>query len=339
VRIERFDPGANEARMRACYQILVGAHQEDDPNAPVESYDAFRGYWVHKMPGVPQQTWLATSDSGAPIGCYVLELPERENTGIAFGYPMVALAFRRRGIGTALVAHAADRADQAGRTLLMSAARVGAPGAGFAAAIGARPAMRAARRVLDVGPALHARLPALRAEAAAHAAGYSLRRWCGPVPDELVDQACSLFAAMADAPREENVEAEDWDPPRLRAVEARRIAQGRRWYQVAASHDPSGEMAALTQVEVDPAIDGWALQGDTVVTRAHRGHRLGLAIKVAMLEWLAATEPRVRRIMTYNAVENEHMIAVNVALGHRVTDYFQRFELDVAAARGLEPAP
>jgi len=199
--------------------------------------------------------------------------------------------------------------------------------------------MRAARRVLDVGPALHARLPGLRAEAAARAAGYSLRRWTGPVPDELVDQACSVFAAMADAPREENVEAEDWDPPRLRTIEQRLIAQGKRWYQVAAIHDASGEMAAMTEVEVDPAIDGWASQGDTAVTRPHRGHRLGLHIKVAMLEWLASTEPQVRHIMTYNAVENEHMIAVNAALGHRVTDYFQRSELEVAAARALLAAP
>jgi GNAT superfamily N-acetyltransferase len=339
VRIERFDPRADEGRLRACYQIMVDAHQQDDPNSPVESYGAFRGWWVFRMPGEPQQTWLATSDSGMPIGWYVLELPELENKGIAFGYPMVALTARRRGTGTVLVAHAAEQGGQLGRALLMSGSRVDAPGAGFAVAIGAQPAMRHARRVLDVGPALHERLPGLRAEAAAHAGGYTLRRWSGPVPDELADQACSLFAAMADAPREENVEAEDWDPPRLRAAEARLIAQGKHWYQVAAIHDASGEMAALTEVDMDPAIDGWALQEITAVTRPHRGHRLGLHVKVAMLEWLAETEPDVRRIMTYNAAENKHMIAVNTALGHRVTDYFQSYKLDVASARALVRTP
>jgi hypothetical protein len=39
--------------------------------------------------------------------------------------------------------------------------------------------------------------------------------------------------------------------------------------------------------------------------------------------------------MTFNAVGNEHMIAVNAALGHRVTDCFEGFEIDVAAARAL----
>jgi RimJ/RimL family protein N-acetyltransferase len=54
-----------------------------------------------------------------------------------------------------------------------------------------------------------------------------------------------------------------------------------------------------------------------------------------MLDWLVQAEPQVRQIMTHNDVDNEHMIAVNEALGHRVTDHFQSYELDVAAARAL----
>jgi GNAT superfamily N-acetyltransferase len=338
VRIERFDPSADESRLRACYQILVEGQPEDDPNAPPTSFGWFRGWWIHGMAGVPQQTWLATTDSGAPIGSYVLELPERENRANGFCYPVVALPSRRRGVGTALIAHAAEQAELAGRALLMSNSRVDAPGAAFAAAIGARPGMRDARRVLDVGPSLRARLPGLRAGTAAHAAGYTMRRWTGPAPDELADQVCSLLTAMEDAPHEESVEPERWDPDRLRAAEERGITQGSRWYEVAAMHDASGEMAALTQVSIDPDVDGWAFQDITAVTRPHRGHRLGLGVKVAMLEWLAEAEPQVRHIITYNAVQNEHMIAVNADLGHRISDYFESFELDVAAARKLVAA-
>jgi RimJ/RimL family protein N-acetyltransferase len=148
---------------------------------------------------------------------------------------------------------------------------------------------------------------------------------------------CSLQTAMEDAPREDSVEPERWDPARVRAAEARATAEGGRWYEVAAMHDASGEMAALTQVNIDPDIDGWARQDITAVTRPHRGHRLGLHVKVAMLDWLAEVEPQVRHIMTFNAVANEHMVAVNADLGHRISDYFQSFELDVAAARKLAP--
>ena len=106
---------------------------------------------------------------------------------------------------------------------------------------------------------------------------------------------------------------------------------GFRRYSVAALLQATGEMAALTDVEIDPDIEGWAFQGLTAVTRPHRGHRLGLLVKAAMLQWLAGRS-RKSGIVTFNAVQNEHMVAVNDQLGHRITDYFQSFELDVASA-------
>jgi GNAT superfamily N-acetyltransferase/RimJ/RimL family protein N-acetyltransferase len=335
VRIEQFDPRTDEARLRACHQMVVSGQPDDDPNAPPMSFGNFRGWWTYGFAGEPQQTWLATTDSGDPAGCYLLEMWERENRTTGFFYPVVERSSRRRGIGTALVAHAADQAELADRTLLMSNARVGAPGSAFAEAIGARSGMQDTRRVLDVDPGLHSRLRRLRAAAEPRAAGYTLRRWTGPTPDELVIQACTLSMAMEDAPHDDAFEPPHWDPARLRVAEERLIAQGTRWYSVAAIVPDTGEMAALTEVHIDPEIIGWAFQEITAVIRPHRGHRLGLLTKVAMLEWLAELEPQVRQIMTYNAGANEHMIAVNDQLGHRVTDYFQSFELEVTAAGKL----
>jgi GNAT superfamily N-acetyltransferase len=335
VRIEQFDPGADEARLRACHEMAVSGHAEDDPNIPAISFEAFRGWWIYGFVGEPRQIWLASTDSGVPLGAYDLSLPVRENRGIGFIDLQVALSARRRGIGTALLAHAADQADSAGRTLLSSNARVGSPGDAFASAAGAKSGLQDARRVLDFGPGLSARLPQLRAAAEPRAAGYRLRRWSGPVPEDVVGSACALYTAMEDAPHDEGVEPMRWDPAMVRAAEEREIAQGLRTHSVAAMQETSAEMAALTQVSIDPAIDGWAFQEITAVTRPHRGHRLGLLVKVVMLEWLAELEPQVRQIVTYNAVQNEHMVAVNAELGHRISDYFQSFELDVAAARKL----
>ena len=59
-----------------------------------------------------------------------------------------------------------------------------------------------------------------------------------------------------------------------------------------ARHDASGELAALSEVIVEPADPGWGHQAITAVTRKHRGHRLGLLVKVAMMDWLATAEPR-----------------------------------------------
>jgi RimJ/RimL family protein N-acetyltransferase len=123
---------------------------------------------------------------------------------------------------------------------------------------------------------------------------------------------------MNDAPHNPGFEANRWDAQRVREGDARGEAFGFRWYSVVAAHDATGQVAALTQVFVDPEDPDWAHQGLTAVPRTHRGHRLGLLVKTAMLQWLAEAEPRVRRIDTGNADSNKHMIAINEALGFRV---------------------
>jgi GNAT superfamily N-acetyltransferase len=336
VRCEQYDPKTDEHQLRTCHLMFVAAQPEDDPNVPPPSLGMFRGWLAYGFGGEPPQCWLVTADSGAPLGCYALWLPERENQRNGFVETLVAVGSRRRGAGKALLAHAARQAELAGRALLMGGARVGAPGAAFASAIGATAGLQDARRILDIGPDLHTRLPDLRAEAEAHAGGYSLRRWRGPTPDDQVDGVCQLYTALADAPHDEAVEPVIWDAPRLRAAEQRSVVQGTRDYSIAAIHDLTGDMAALTQVTVDPAGEpGWAYQQITAVARPHRGHRLGMLLKVAMLRWLAEAEPQIRQIQTFNAVPNEHMIAVNAALGHRVSDYFQSYEMPVDAALTL----
>lgn len=339
VHIKQYDPKVDEDRTRACHQMIVSAQPEDDPNVPPFSFAMVRGWLAHNVPDEPRQCWFATADSGAPLGCYALVLPQRENRQNGLLNLLVDVGARRRGIGTTLLAHAARQAEAAGRTLLMSDAREGAPGVAFAGAVGATAVLQDARRILDVGPDLHARLPGLRAQAESHAAGYSLRRWIGPTPDDLVVSACALNTALADAPHSDSYEPVSWDADRLRAAEQRSVIQGTRDYSVAAIQDGTGEMAALTQVTVDPSgPPGWAYQQLTAVIRAHRGHRLGMLVKVAMLEWLAEAEPQLRQIMTFNAVPNQYMIAVNEALGHRVSDYFQTYEVAVDSALKLPAA-
>ncbi len=94
--------------------------------------------------------------------------------------------------------------------------------------------------------------------------------------------------------------------------------QGVRAHTVAARHDASGELGGFTQVEVGPEQSERGFQALTAVARAHRGHRLGLLLKLAMMELLAEAEPQVRQLFTMNTEANEHMIAINETLGYRV---------------------
>ena len=239
---------------------------------------------------------------------------------------------RRRGTGTKLLAHMARESGRAGRKLLMSAARVGGAGDAFAGATGGSAGLRDVRRVLLVDAGLWERLPGLRASAEPHAAGYALRSWLGATPDDLVDGICATYNALGDAPHDESFEPETWDRERLRKSEERVVAQGTRKYSIAATAAGTGGVVAVTQAAVDPLLPEWCSQKITAVVRRHRGHRLGLLVKVAMLELLAAREPQLRYVTTVNAEPNDHMIAVNEQLGFRVSDYFQFWEHDVSAA-------
>ena len=140
------------------------------------------------------------------------------------------------------------------------------------------------------------------------------------------------MSAWADMPRNAGEDAQRWDEHRVRLDERRMAAQGLRWYTVAARSLASGELAAFTQLGVDPAVPSWGLQELTAVARPHRGHRLGLLVKVAMLELLAEREPALAQIITGNADANQHMIAINAQLGFEVVDEWQYWELDVQQA-------
>jgi GNAT superfamily N-acetyltransferase len=323
---------ADTATIRACFEVTLAAERVDLPEEPWFTERPFAGWMTVGWNGNPREAWLAT-DAGSAVGWYRLELPARENLDQGSLEIVVHPAERRRGIGRALLQHAAVRAAAHGRTVLNGGARDGSPGEAFARAAGAKPGLVEVQRILDIGKLEKGRLARLRGPAERAAADYSLVSWVGPVPEEYIEQAAAVYNGMSDAPRDPEITHEEWDAQRVRErVNGLRPQYGMRDYAVAARHDDTGELAGLTEVSVDPADPGWGFQVFTVVSRAHRGHRLGLLLKIAMMEFLATTEPQLERIMTWNGQDNEHMISVNEAMGYTVfgppnTGY----RLDVAA--------
>ena len=176
----------------------------------------------------------------------------------------------------------------------------------------------------------------MRAQAEKAAAGYSLASWTGVTPDEYCGPLAGVFNAFNDAPHGENDEPENWDAERIRERANYVVRSGLlRSYNVAAFCDSTGEMVAYSGVIIDPERSQWGFQQLTAVVRTHRGHRLGLLVKTAMLELLAAAEPQLEWIATGNAAANDHMIAVNDALGFvPLFPEFHTCELGTAAVLG-----
>ena len=84
---------------------------------------------------------------------------------------------------------------------------------------------------------------------------------------------------------------------------------------VTVAQDRDGEVVAYTELSVPTDGKPQAYQWGTLVDPAHRGRRLGLAVKVANHRLLQERMPGLEEVLTFNAEVNDHMIAVNEALG------------------------
>ncbi|MXG90522.1 GNAT family N-acetyltransferase [Nocardioides flavescens] len=236
-----------------------------------------------------------------------------------------AVAERGRGHAALVLARLEERARELGRTTLT--AELAWPDDD---PDGARsPDLRWARRhgfevgLVDVQrrlalPVADAALDALAREAAEHHRGYELRSFTGPVPDDLAQGWADLAATlMTEAPTGDIArEIESADVGVLREREATIERQGRIKVSTAAL-TAGGEVVAYTDLAVTRHEPDRAYQWGTLVRADHRGHRLGLALKVANLRLLQQAHPQVRTLLTYNAEVNAPMVAVNERLGFR----------------------
>jgi GNAT superfamily N-acetyltransferase len=334
MRIEQPDP-ADEKIARACYDVMLTAHKADEPIEPPMSYETFRLYLRQGWDNAPGEVWVAVDDADAIVGYYRLHLPDLENLDEASGGPIVHPVTRRRGIGRELLRHEGGRAAANGRTRFGAETTTGAAGDAFAQAVGARLDLEDVRRIQylrEIPPGLVA---SLRASAEKAAAGYSLVSWAGPTPDEYCGHLAEVFNAFNDAPHGQNEEPERWDAKRIRERTGIFERAGLlRSHNVAAFCDATGEMAGFSAVIIDPEAPQWGFQQLTAVIKSHRGHRLGLLTKTAMLELLASAEPQIEWIATGNAATNEHMIAVNEQLGYKVVEPgWRSYEMPVADMR------
>jgi GNAT superfamily N-acetyltransferase len=334
MRIVRWDP-ADEKTTLACHEAHCAASKADDPVEPPMSAGTFCVYLTEGFDHNPGETWVARDDAGTVTGFYRLNLPDLENTDRAFLGLTVHPAARRGGTGRELLRHGAERAGVNGRTILEGVAVTGGAGEEFARSAGAKLSLAEVRRIQYLGKIAPGVIAGLRADAERAAAGYSLVSWRGEIPAEYLTGTAEVFNAFNDAPRGEGVEDEVWDADRVRERTGSLERLGlMRSYGIAALHDATGEMAGFTAVIVDPECPQWGFQQLTAVVRAHRGHRLGLLLKTAMLELLAAAEPQLERIATGNAADNAHMIAVNEQLGYEVIPPGWNFyEIPVADVR------
>ena len=127
-------------------------------------------------------------------------------------------------------------------------------------------------------------------------------------------------------------EDEKFDLQRVQDLETALLGRGDLGYRVIARHRTTGDVGGHTMMIIHPLRPHVGLQADTAVARHHRGHRLGLLLKMDMMRWLAEAEPQLAIIETWNNVDNHFMIRVNEALGYRLSRIFNMYELHLEAS-------
>ena len=246
----------------------------------------------------------------------------------------------RRGLGSAMLARLEAEAGARGRTVVHAEGAWpwaagphgrGEVAPGFARGRGFALGLSDVKRVLGL-PVDAALLDELAAEAAPHHAAYRVRSWEGPVPDELLDGWARLSSTLiTEAPTGEiEREPESADPAVVRESERLLARQGRRKYNTVAL-DEHGDVVAYTDVATTVHEPGRAYQWGTLVRPDARGHRLGLAVKVANLRLLGAERPDLTELTTFNAEVNSHMVAVNERLGFRPVAWLGEFQKRLGA--------
>ena len=317
MRIERLDAARLDPCLADCLAAISNASAQDAGLhiAPVTGASlAVQAAYGHD--NRPSDGFWIAHHGGQVVAHASLDLPVWDNRHLALVFCSVHPLSRGRGIGTALLSAQAESASAAGRSMLLTYAFRDTPAEKFLVSQGFESAQRTAQRRLRPAEIDYDLIQSYADEAAAVARDYETVTLDGPAPEEWLPQLQRLFEAINDAPLDDIDMGPDSFPiERIRRYEQAMAARGQHVYRLMARHRDTGEWAGHTIVCVDTLRPGAAMQEDTSVLPAHRGHRLGMLLKARMLLWLREVRPELEMIDTWNAETNSHMIAINDALG------------------------
>ena len=309
----------DERAVAGAVAVHEASRAADYPHQEMRTVTSYRADLLHGWDGDPPVAGVTCDPRGRVVGVLEVLLPRRDNRHLGFVDVTVDSLVRRQGIGRSLFEAGISRVHEDGRTLVMAEAFNLPHTVAFAKALGLDAAMDEVKRRQDLRVLDWHRLDEGFRAATLAARDYELVHLPRSIPDELMPAVVELVAAINDAPTEGlDVEDEVFSAERVRAFELAQAAHGRRMYQLAARHRETGVLAGHTVTGVEAETPFFGHQFDTSVLREHRGHQLGLLLKIGMLRWLAAAEPALRALDTWNAASNSHMIAVNDALGYEI---------------------
>jgi GNAT superfamily N-acetyltransferase len=307
--------------------LLADPPQEVHAYLPDVSRSQKKDFWRKEF-------WVARA-GGAAVAAGSVEFSLVDNVHLASVEINVPPKLRRRGYGREMFEFLRAQCRSVGRSTLVG--HVGAPlggtspGESFATAVGARMVLGEVRSELRTAMIDRSTLKELEKRSLAYAAGYEVLQWVDRAPDDVVEDLAQLRGSfLTEAPMGDlSLEPERWDVARIREWEQETVDRGRVRVATGARHAPSRRLVGYTEITAPRSRPQTAYQWDTLVAPDHRGHRLGLVMKIANFWQLDREIPGVETVQTWNAQENSHMVAINSALGFRAVERFGEWQIEI----------
>lgn len=291
--------------------MVAGSQSVERPDEVPLTRDAVVARLSTPFPGLGATLYWVARSGGTIEGVAQARLPEDENAHLGLVEVVVRPDVRGRGLGSALYAAVVPELRSRGRTVVETSQVVaGGDGERWAVGRGFGVVRSIAVQSLSIADADRSLWTVDVPD------GYRVLRWRGTAPDEWVASYAEARGGIHDAPVGGQDRSEpDWTVERVRRAEEEFHRQDVDQRVVVVVHEATGRVVGLTEVIVLPYRQYEALQGDTVVVAAHRGHGLGRCLKGTMSWWLAG-RPGLQHIRTATSTDNAHMLAVNHALGY-----------------------
>ncbi|MEJ7689644.1 MAG: hypothetical protein WKF76_03990 [Nocardioidaceae bacterium] len=329
------DP-SNSAELRTYHHIYEEAERAELADAAVYSLEDTVTVLTRAPLGWFYRGY-AVFESGRMVGEGLIVGSTEDNLRTARLWAWVPPRERGRGVGRCVAVFLLGECRILGRDILQSTAkypfehRDDHPYRRFAERHGFNLANTQVERRLAL-PVSDRLLTSVAARAREKHRGYRLRTIVGPIPSDVAQGYCDVNNRLAlEAPGGELHVEQNRRTPQILADQDEEIHEQGRTRVTTLALDAEGTVVALSCAIVTSASEPHVDQWSTIVRADHRGHRLGLAIKVAQIKVIQQQFPSKRFITTTNAETNAHMVAVNEALG------FERFALEGDFQRILSP--
>ncbi|MGH3736634.1 MAG: GNAT family N-acetyltransferase [Micromonosporaceae bacterium] len=325
MQVREWDPkSAATADIEAWLDLLNDVLPCDIPDEPAWRMDYLREYLAVNMPEERRLMWFAEVD-GKVIGSASLLLV-RGDAGVVNLF--VRPEARRGGAGRELLTAVAWRANAERRRSLMVEVIEDTSGVKFYEACGFQRTLTEIRHRLALADVEWPRAEQLSGQLAN---GYRVDYLDGGPGEEHLEAYARAKLNLRHLP------GDDADTDQLVGIEASRLRasiatlkrRGMRPHVVVAWHEPTRQVAGLTELVVPTHRPERADQYDTLVVPAHRGYGLGLAMKAKMLLVVREAEPDVRDVVTWQTLEMEQMAKVNSVLGFAPDREWYEYEADV----------